>query len=166
MLRDALRSLRHSPGTTVFILAILTVVIAAATVTFSVVDAVVLRPLPFPDPGSLIVLEHQGGVISQARSFSAADYLALQEHLASSATVAAVTRTQLTLKSEDSTTEKIVAARVTASLWDVLAVRPELGQTFAASEEVSGAAPVGVISHQLWMRRFGRDRGFIGKPLT
>jgi len=167
VLLEAIRSLRHSRGTTLFILFILTLSIAAATITFSVVDAVVLRPLPFPEPGRLIAIEHQRGdrVMSQVRSLSAADYLAIQEQLAGSATVAAVARGQLTLHNDDGTNESLVAARVTASLWDVLAVRPGIGETFTAASEVAGAERVAVIGHALWARRFGRDPAVVGKTV-
>jgi putative ABC transport system permease protein len=167
MLTDAVRSLRHARGLSAFIVAILTIVIAAATVTFSVVDAVVLRPLPFPAPGRLIAIDHQrGDALSQVRTFSAADYLAIREHLAGAAAVAAVARNQLTLRNDDGTSEKVFSARVTASLWDVLAVRPALGTTFDATAEAAGAVPVAVIGHALWTRRFGQDPAAIGRTLN
>ena len=167
MLLDALRSLRHWRGSAAFIVAILTIVIAAATVTFSVVDAVVLRPLPFPEPDRLIALEHQrgDGLLSQVRSFSAAQYLALQEHLAGSATVAAVARGSVAIENEDRSTEKVWSARVTATLWDVLAVRPVLGRTFTGSDEVAGGDAVAVVSHALWTRRFAQHPGAIGRTI-
>ena len=73
MIVDAVRALRAAAGVSLFILFILTVTIAAATVTFSVVDAVVLRPLPFDQPEGLAAIDHHRGdpFISQARAVSA-----------------------------------------------------------------------------------------------
>src|SRR4051812_29044653 len=122
MIADAARSLRRSGSTFFVSLLILTLAMAAATVTFSVVDAVALRPLPFPDPGRLVAFEHQRGdrVMSQARSLAAVQYLAIREGAEPVATLAAVARGAEWLRGEDGSSERIWSAGSTASMFDVL----------------------------------------------
>jgi len=115
MFIEAVRSLRAAPGVTLFILAILTSTIAAATVTFSVVDAVVLRPLPFDRSNELVAIDHQRGdrVMSQARAVSALQFLALRERTDAVGAMAAVARAQQVLQTggEPERIASAVAAR-------------------------------------------------------
>jgi putative ABC transport system permease protein len=166
MFVDAVRSLRSSPGVTLFILVILTSTIAAATVTFSVVDAVVLRPLPFERPDDLVAIDHQRGdrVMSQARALSALQFLALRERTDAVETMAAVARAQQVLQTGGEP-ERIGSARVTASLFEVLRTKPLMGDVFDASREVAGNDRVAVISHGLWRRHFASDSGVVGRTL-
>ena len=166
MLTDAVRSLRRSRGVSLFIITLLALTIAAATVTFSVVDAVVLKALPFPKPGALVAIEHQRGdrVMSQARSLTPVEYSALRDRADAFASLAAVARDQHAFPGE-SESERVYAARVTASLFDVLQVRPLIGDTFTAASEVDGSERVAVIGHGLWSRRFGRDPAIVGRTI-
>jgi putative ABC transport system permease protein len=166
MLVDAIRSLARSRGVTLFVLLVLTLAIAATTVTFSVVDAVVLRPLPFADPGALVAIEHQRGdrVMSQARSLAAVQYLALRDGAEGFGSLAAVSRGAQTIEG-DGEPERVWSARVTASLFEVLGVRPVIGTTFTADNEVSGQDRVAVIGHGLWSRRFARDPNVVGRSI-
>jgi putative ABC transport system permease protein len=166
MLVDAIRSLARSRGVTLFVLLVLTLAIAAATVTFSVVDAVVLRPLPFDNPGGLVAIEHQRGdrVMSQARSLAAVQYLALRDGATGLGGLAAVARGAQMMEG-DGEPERVWSARVTASLFEVLGVRPVIGTTFTADNEVSGQDRVAVIGHGLWARRFARDPSVVGRSI-
>jgi predicted permease len=166
MLVDAIRSLARSRGVTLFVLLVLTLAIAAATVTFSVVDAVVLRPLPFDNPGALVAIEHQRGdrVMSQARSLAAVQYLALRDGATGLGGLAAVARGAQMMEG-DGEPERVWSARVTASLFEVLGVRPVIGTTFTADNEVSGQDRVAVIGHGLWARRFARDPSVVGRSI-
>jgi predicted permease len=151
---------------TLFIVAILTSTIAAATVTFSVVDSVVLRPLPFDRPDELVAIDHQRGdrVMSQARALSALQFLALRERTDAVETMAAVARGSQLLQTSGAP-DRVWSARVTSSLFDVLRVRPLIGETFDASHEVAGNDRVAVISHGLWRRHFGGDTAIVGRTL-
>ena len=164
MLVDAIRSLRRSRGVTLFVLVVLTLAIAATTVTFSVVDAVVLRPLPFADPGALVAIEHRRGdrVMSQARALAATQYLALRDGAEGLGSLAAVARGSQTLEG-DGEPERVWSARVTASLFEVLGVRPVIGTSLTPDHEVSGRDRVAVIGHGLWSRRFARDPNVVGR---
>lgn len=158
MFIEGVRSLRAAPGVTLFILAILTSTIAAATVTFSVVDAVVLRPLPFDRSNEPVAIDHQRGdrVMSQARAVSALQFLALRERTDAVGAMAAVARAQQVLQTGGEP-ERIASARVTASLFEVLRTKPLMGDVFNVSHEVAGNDRVAVISHGLWRRHFGGD---------
>ncbi len=166
MIVEAFRSLRAARGVTAFILLILTVTISAATVTFSVVDAVVLRPLPFDRANELVSIEHDRGdrVMSQARAMSAVQFLALRERPDAFEALAAVARGWVMLEGGGEP-ERVSSARVTASLFDVLRVKASIGDTFGPAHEVAGTEPVAVISHALWRRRFGADPAVIGRRL-
>ena len=166
MLLEAFRSLRAVPRVTAFILFILTLTIAAATVTFSVVDAVVLRPLPFARPAGLVQVAHDRGdrVMSQARAMSPVQFLALHERTDVFEALAAVSRGRVMLDTGGEP-ERVWSARVTASLFDVLGVRPLIGRTFDAAHEVAGSEHAAVISHGLWRRRFASDPAVVGRVL-
>jgi len=164
--RDAWRSIRSAPAASLFMLVILTVGIGAATVTFSVVDAVVLRPLPFPNPRQLVAVEFQDSRPGAVRvtSLSAFQFAAVRDAAQPIGPVAATTGSTEILVTGGQP-EPIVSARVTASLFDVLGVPPLLGQTFAAANEAPGTEAVAVIGHDLWRRRFDADPGIVGRTI-
>jgi putative ABC transport system permease protein len=165
-MRTALRSLRSTPGVTVSILVILTLAVAAATVTFSVVDAVVLRPLPFDQPRELVAVAHDRGdrVMSQVRSLSARQFLALGDGMDSLSSLAAVARGSYALKG-GAEPERIWAARVSASLFDTLRVRPILGRAFTTDDQLVRDERLAVIAHSLWVRRFGGEPDVVGRAI-
>ena len=165
VVRDAFRSLKSTPAVSAFVIAVLTLGISAATVTFSVVDTVVLRPLPFPEPDRLAVIQMRSNVMAQITSSPAFMYHRFREAISAFEALAATTRgrEQLATAGEP---EEVLSARVTSSLFDVLGVRPMLGQPFEASNEVKGNDQVAVISYDLWQRRFGGDESVIGRPLA
>jgi putative ABC transport system permease protein len=166
MLVDAIRSLRAAPGVTLFILFILTLTISVATITFSVVDTVVLRPLPFEDADDLVAIEHHRGdrVMSQVRALSAVQFLALRNRTEAFSALAAVARGSQTLQIGNEP-ERVWSARVTSSLFDTLRVRPLVGQAFTSAHEVAGNDRVAVISYSLWRRRFDGDPGIVGRMI-
>ncbi len=164
VVRDASRSLRSTPAVSVFVIAVLTVAISAATITFSVVDAVVLRPFPFPESGRLAMIHLRAEPI-MGTSSSAFMFNRFREGVSAFSSLAATVagREQLTTKGGP---EPVLSARVTASLFDVLGVRPVLGQPFDASHEVTGNDQVAILSYDMWQRRFGGDESVIGSRLA
>jgi len=162
--RDVARSIRSSPSTSLLMLLVLTLGIAAATVTFSVVDTVVLRRLPFDRSDELFVLTSRASV-GVLRAAAAQEYLAWRDGIASSATLAAVTRSQESLRFGAST-ETVLSARTTANLFDVLRVHALVGRTFTAENEVNGQEHVALISYGLWERRFGGSPTVLGQTLA
>ena len=165
--RDAWRSLRATPGVTAFILCVLTLGISAATVTFSVVDAVVLRPLPFPGAGRLVAIEaRRPGAFGNVSTSPVFLFDRLQSEVDAFESLAAVSgRTGTEQLDRGGKLETVPSATVTASLFDVLGVRPAMGQTFTAAHEVQGQDLVAVIGYELWQSHFGSRPDVIGESV-
>jgi putative ABC transport system permease protein len=175
-LRDAVRALRAAPGFTVVALIVLTLGIGATTAIFSVVDAVVLRGLPFDEHDRLVAVgeRHPPGPMNPPNPDPEAlnsiapqnylDWVARQQVFES---IAAVTTFMgaLTLQEPGSEPEDVQALRVTASVFDVLRVRPAIGRAFTAENEVDGRQRVVILSDGLWRRRFGGDPALVGRTI-
>jgi putative ABC transport system permease protein len=164
VLRDAWRSLRATPTASAFVLVLLALGISSATVTFSVVDAVVLRPLPFPDPNRLAVVEVRSELFRSATSAPAFLFEQIRARSDAFAGLAAARRGRETLV-RNSTQESVLSAAVTANVFDVLGIRPFLGQPFTAANEVDGNSDVAVIGYGLWQRWYAADPSIVGRPL-
>lgn len=154
-LRFALRGFRRNLGLTVVTVLVLALGIGANTAIFSVVDALVLRPLPFPAPQELVAIPD--GVMypdfvdlrAQARSFrNLALYRLNRELLATS-----------------DQPEIVSAVSASADLFAVLGVQPVLGRGFAVGDDEPGRGRVAVVSHRLWQRQLGSDPGAVGRTL-
>jgi predicted permease len=162
-LRDAVRALRRSPGHALFVLLVLAVAISAATVTFSVVDAVVLRPLPFDRPDRLVSIlgrEPRGPYPLRTEQFwPVHDGVAAFEH------VAAFSRSsdRRPVTAGDAT-EQLTVMRCTAELSEVLRLAPVLGRAWSPAEETGGDR-VAVITYRFWQRRFSGDPSVLGRPV-
>ena len=164
LLRDvgfALRALRRSPGFTLAAVLTLVVGIGGVTAVFSVVDAVLLRPLPFTDPGRLVRI-HEGikGMFTPSNLPAPDVMLITRENRAFSA-VAGFTPAQYELNGAGSPFDAR-AERVTASLFPLLGVRPVLGRTFTEDEDET-SKPVVVISFALWHERFHANPAVLGQ---
>ena len=163
VVRDAFRALRSTPRSTAFALVVLTVGIGAATVTFSVVDHVVIRSLPFEDDDRLVVVSsggpRGGGPVSPQEFFAWRERVTAFEHLA-----AVGTRASLEFPG-DGSQDPLQALGVSASLFDVLGIEPILGRAFTAASEVAGRDAVVVIGYGVWQRAFGGDPGVIGRTV-
>lgn len=168
VVRDAMRALRSAPGATAGTIAILTLGISAATVTFSVVDTVVLRPLPFDASHELAVVEFPSDAEAPWPSLGVGphQYLTLRSRLTTFDSLAAVARMSRITLSSGGEPERIETAQVNANLFETLRVRPFIGQVFTAKHEVAGNHHVAVISHELWQRRFGGDPAIVGRPIA
>jgi putative ABC transport system permease protein len=165
-LKYAVRSLRLAPGFTAVALIVLTLGIGATTAIFSVVDAVVLRPLPFPDPERLIDITEvsvsgkgYGGSVTPQNFF---DWKAQQGGVFED--LAAVGGMALTFR-DRAEPESLQAIRVSASLFGMLRVQPARGRLFTADNEVDGNHRVLMISDGLWRRRFGADPTIVGRAV-
>lgn len=172
-LRYGFRRLIHKPGFTLVVILILALGIAANTAIFSVVNSVLLAPLPYEDPDRLVVVKEQNPAKTVERnSISPGNFLDLQqERLFDSVT--AFYETATTLQGQQDT-EQVATAQVSVEFFQTLGVKPALGQPFPA--EINGAAfEVGrflsgdrliVISDGLWKRRYASDPSIIGKKIT
>jgi putative ABC transport system permease protein len=168
-LRYGFRMLRQRPGFTFAAVIALALGIGANTAIFSVVNAVMLRPLPFADPDRLMVVWQtaQQGEYSQL-SLAYPNYDELRKQCQLCEDVGAwnsysYTRFALTGGAQP---EQAQYAVVSASLFSVLGVKPALGRAFLPEEDQPGAARVAIISHGLWRRRWAGDTKLIGQQAT
>jgi putative ABC transport system permease protein len=164
-LRYGCRALRLAPGFTAVAVLTLTLGIGANSAIFSVVDAILLKPLPYPGSDRLVRVREKGRNFGSFKATSwpnFQDWSARRDIFEQSAALAA-TNVALTGAGEP---VQILGARVTASLFTVLGVKPMLGRGFLPAEDAPGAAPVAVVSEGLWARRLGSDPAIVGKTLT
>lgn len=162
--RYGLRSLRKSPGFTAVALLTLALGIGANTAIFSVMRAVVLRPLPYPDPGRLVIIREQD---THGNGFSVTwpDFVDWRDQSRSFAAMAAYSPARLLLTGVERPT-LLNAAHVSASYFPLLGVKAELGRTFAKAEDSAGAGFVTVLSDALWRSAFGADPGIVGRTVV
>src|ERR1044071_6571512 len=160
-LRYGLRRLLTRPGFTAIALIALALGIGANTAIFSVVNAVLIRPLPFARPDQLVKVWPQ----EAQTSVSKAEMIELREHSQSFADLAAYSGWSFTLTGGDQTA-KLSGARTTASFFSLRGVEAELGRTFLADEDQPGRNRVALLSHALWQNRFGADQNVIGQSIT
>jgi putative ABC transport system permease protein len=165
-LRYGLRMLARSPGLTVTAALALALGIGANTAIFSVVDAVLLRPLPYDDPDRLVMVWNRYPKMNlQRAAVSGPDFVERRDENHVFEQVAAFIDGNLNLTSAGEP-ERLRAVRASASLFPLLGVRPALGRTFLTEEDRPGSSQVAVVSHGLWTRRFGSDPRLVGRPLT
>jgi putative ABC transport system permease protein len=163
-LRYGIRMLAKSPGITIVAVLALGLGIGANTAIFSVVNAALLRPLPYADPDKLVRLSEDSPQVPQM-SISYPNFLDWREQNKVFERIAAMQFRSLNLTGKDEP-ERLAGRGVSAEFFDVLGVRPALGRSFAADEDRPGASPVCVISHGLWQRRFASDQNIINQQVT
>jgi putative ABC transport system permease protein len=166
-LRYAIRILWNSPAFTVIAVLTLALGIGANTAVFSIINTVLLKPLPFPDPDRL-VLVWENIVREQGRTniVSAPNFLDWQKqnHVFESIAIFDSAGKGYNL-AEGNEPERVSGVRVSASFFDVLGIKPLLGRTFFPEEETLGKNHVVVLGYGLWQRRYGGDPGVIGKTI-
>jgi putative ABC transport system permease protein len=165
--RHAARRLLRSPAFTLTAVATLALAIGANSAIFAIVQHVVLNPLPYPESSRLIELDH-GSVglrVSSGLGTTAGLYFHYTQR-SRSLDGAALYRTVDRTLSGDGEPERIRVTRVTTSLAPVLRVSPAAGRWFTDQEGAPGAAPVAVLSHRLWVRRFSSNPAIIGRSLA
>jgi putative ABC transport system permease protein len=161
--RFAFRQLARSPGFTAVAVLTLGLGIGASTAIFSVVDAVLLRPLPYPRPERLVALGEGNPRFSE--SFVRPDsFRAWRGQATTLAAVALLSEDSMNLAGGGAPVRAYVG-RTTAELFPVLGVRPALGRDFARADEQAGAAAVVILSHGFWQRRFGGRPGLVGQAI-
>ena len=166
--RLALRQLRRQHTLTLTAVLCLTLGIGVNTAIFSVVDAVLFRPLPFRDPGRLVLVGEGLPMISDQNfgQISTPDYLdfgTLDGSVFESS--AAFQATSLTISGR-SAPEQVDGLEVSASLLDVLGVHAALGRGFQRGDDAVGGPGVVVITDAFWRRRFGADPSIVGRPIV
>jgi putative ABC transport system permease protein len=160
----AARALRKTPGLTTVIVLSLALGIGANTAMFSVVDAVLLRPLPYLNPERIVRIQLPS---ADGRQYSIPNgdfvYWREQNHVFDD--IAAFADRTVTITGGD-VVERVESKRVTANFFPLLGIKPMLGRTFLPEEQTPPGAPVVVLNYRMWQRRFGLDPNIIGKQLT
>ena len=163
--RWAVRSLRRAPSFTIVAILTLALGIGANTAIFSVVNGVLLEPLPFPQSHQLVYITSQFPTLGFDQfPVDAAEYLELRERNRSFQDVGAYVTGAVNIGAEGHPA-RVTSAIVTASLFPTLGVAPRLGRTFTPEEMLPNAAAVAVLSSELWQSAFAGDRGIIGRQI-
>jgi len=167
--RYGVRTLAHKPGFTVVALLSLALGVGANTTIFSAVNAVLLRPLPYPEPGQLVqVLKNappgSKAVIGGGDFVGGHEFLAWREQSRLCSHLVAYQGTEATLTGVG-TAERVPALQISADFFALLGVQPVLGRTFVPEEDQAGGPPVVIVSYGFWERFCGGDRNVIGRPL-
>jgi predicted permease len=163
-LRHACRMLRRAPLFSALIVSTLALAIGANTAIFSVVNGVLLRSLPYAEPGRLVLLYEGIGTRPEPFGFSAPDLVGFQERARNYDGLAPFKNTEFELSGVDQP-ERIPAARIAASLLDVLGMAPAFGRAFTPEED-TGRQPVAILSNGLWRRKFGSDSAVVGRSIV
>jgi len=161
-LRHTLRRLARAPGFTAVVVLVLALGIGGTAITFAVVDAVLLRSLPFPNADRLVrVFSARQGARWTA---SPPDFLDWRGQTASFTDLAATNQGSFALTG-DGPAEQVPGATATGGLFSVLGVRPLYGRTLTAADDAADAPMVAVLGYGLWQRRFGGDSAALGRPV-
>jgi predicted permease len=161
-IRYAARSMKRAPVFSVVVVLTLGLAIGATTAVFTIVNAVLLRSLPYRDPERLMLFHERIGTMPPA-GFSPPDYIAFRDRVASLESIAVYRNREYELSGVEAP-ERIISLRASASLLNVLGVNPVIGRTFT-QEEDEASARVALLSGRLWARAFGRDPNIIGRTV-
>lgn len=158
--RHGVRTLLRAPGFTVITVVVLALGIGANTAIFSVVDAVLLRPLAYRDSGRLVTILMDG-----SDPVSVANYIDWRDQSHSFAAMGAADYWSPNLTGVESP-EHIAGLKVTHDLFPMLGIQPMLGRLFVEGEDKDGADHEVILSYRLWQRRFSGDPNVLGKPIV
>ena len=163
-LRYGARTLRKSPGFTLVAVVALALGIGANTAMFSVVDSVLLRPLPYAEPESLLKIYTSMPQFRDA-SISYPNFLDWQQRSRSFEAMAAYRSTSFNLTGS-ANPERLRGEMASATIFPVLGIKPVIGRAFTSDEDRKGGAQVAVLTSSFWKTRFGSDPQIIGRTLT
>jgi putative ABC transport system permease protein len=157
------RTFRRAPGFALLAIFTVAIGIGATSAIFSIVNAVLLRPLPFPRADDLVLVSQINLRTRQSQHAAApANFLDWRERSHSFGGLAAVQSASVAIADADHA-ERINGAMVNANFFDVLGVKPALGRAFTPADEQPGAQRVVVLSHSEWLQRFGGQVGVLGQ---
>lgn len=161
-LRGALRGLHRAPGFALTAMATIALGICSVTLVYALVSAILLQPLPLPDPARVVALHRAG---TQEAGLSLPDTIALRERLTQFRAISAVAPDTSMDWTDGSRPERLKAALVEAAYFDVVGLPPRLGRLLRASDDVPGAAPVVVLDERYWLSAYAGDPGVLGRRL-
>jgi predicted permease len=164
-IRFAFRTLVRTPGFTIIALITFALGIGANTAIFSVVNAVLIRPLPYPNAGRLVLINETMKDYPEPGAVSVMNYLDWRKQATSFDAVAAYYNSFAMLDG-DGEPERVREGLVTSNLFPMLGVKPIAGRTFVPEEEIKGKHRVVVLSEHLWRNRFGADPAIVGRTIS
>jgi predicted permease len=165
-LRYAARLQRKNPAFTIIAIIALALGIGANTAIFSVVNTVLLRPLPYKDPDRLVMVWEDASRHGYPRDTpAAANFVDWRDQSQNFEGMAAIADESFNLTGSGDP-ERLEGRRVSANMFPLLGVEPQLGRVFTAAEDQPGAQRVVILSYPLWQRRFGGDPAIVGQSLT
>ena len=166
----ALRSLLRQPLFTLVTVLTLAICTGANTAVFSIVDGVLLKPLPYPKPDELVAVWHSApgaglaGAGEQLRT-SASMYFTYAEHNRTLQSIGVWSRASVNVTGAGEP-EEVRAVQVSDGVFQTLGVPPKIGGWFAPGDYAVGATPKAILSYEYWQRRFGGDAAVVGRTLT
>jgi putative ABC transport system permease protein len=165
-IRYAMRTLLKSPGFAAIAILALALGIGANTAIFSVVNAVLLRPLPYPEPDRLVMLREKTATFPTG-SVSYPNFLDWRAGQRSFTDLALTRRETYNFSpmGGGGTPERVGGGRVTFNFLSIIGVKPLMGRDFTEKDDVPGAAPVALISERLWKSKFGSSTNVLGKQV-
>lgn len=163
-IRYGVRGLLKHPGFSAIVLVTLALGIGASTAIFSVVNAVVLRPLPYRQADRIVAIQELGADGKRVQ-VTPANFLDWRAQNSSFEHLAAILQRPANLALADQA-ERLELAVTSANFFSVFNVQPSLGRLFIPTDETAGHPPIAVISNSLWQRRFNNDAEIVGKAIT
>ena len=163
--RDAWRVVRRTPAFSTFVILLMALGIGSTTAVFSVVDAVLLRPLPFKDPDRLVLVWEKRYAVRR-NVVGAHEFPVWKERSRSFESMAAITFDRDYSLTGAGDPVALNGVRVTSDFFRVMGVAPVTGQVFGPEADEPGHGDVAVLSHRLWIERFGADPALIGKTIA
>ncbi len=162
-LKFALRSLRRAPGVTLILLLTLALGIGATGAIWSVIDGVILEPLPYEDPEELAMLYSEFPTMDFERFWiSPPEFMEYEEWTQAFEAIAGYRGFEVSLVGKDEPM-RVRGMMATASLFDVIGTNPQIGRPFSAEEDNPDGERVAVIAYELWQRTFGGDESVLGE---
>src|SRR6266550_366288 len=163
-IRYGVRSLLKHRSLAVLAIVTLAVGIGANTAMFSVINAVILRPLPYKEPDRLVWMNETGPEVAN-RSVSYPNFVDWQARNTSFEAMSTFRGWSITMTGTDQPLD-LNARMVGADYFKVMGVAPQLGRSFTADDDKPGANPVTILSHAFWQSQFAGDQSIVGKTIT
>src|SRR5579863_6923878 len=162
----AFRALLRRPSYSITALLMLILGIGATSTLFSVIDTILLKPLPYPNPDRLVTVYESSPSKKNSLSLIAPVRLEEWNRLNQTFDGVAGVYTENITDTSGPEPERLSGRRVSPRFFDVYGVKPLLGRTFTKEEDVAGGPTVAVITHGFWTRRYAQDRNVLGKRLV
>src|SRR4051812_281486 len=170
-IRYGIRQLIKHPAFTFIAILTLALGIGANTAIFSVVNAVLLKPLPFPEPDQLAAVGMTDSRLkdqANLSSLSYPDFFDFRDQNRTLSSIAVYADRSFALSAEEGATS-LRGMKVSGEFFDVVGIKPQLGRPFTREDEQAGGGPAGftvIISHDFWQRHYGGDRNVVGRTIT